>query len=130
MGTISVLLVGYNILQNSDDSSPTPMKSMGPYHEEKAPPPLVNSPISVKPDNSANGQRIATVTVPAARLREWPTVKAGIVSVVSEGESFDVTDEWTTSGGDKWYKVRIPNGGEYWIASHIVSVSSSLSKPH
>ncbi|MGD1152379.1 MAG: AAA family ATPase [Syntrophales bacterium] len=130
MGTVSALLVGYNILQRSNDSSPTPMKTMGPYHEEKATPPSVNSPISVKPDNSASGQRIATVTVRAARLREWPSVQAGIASVVSEGESFEVTGEWTASGGSKWYKVRIPNGGEYWIASYIVSVSSSLSKPH
>ena len=131
IGTVSALLVGYNILQRSNDSSPTPMKTMDSYHEEKAAPPSVNPPISVKPDNSASGQRIATVTVRAARLREWPSVQAGIASVVSEGESFEVTDEWTASGGGKWYKVRIPNGGgEYWIASYIVSVSSSLSKPH
>ena len=130
MATVSVLLVGYNILQRSKDSSPTPVKTMGPSHEEKAVSPSVNSAISIKPDNSASDQRIATVTVRAARLREWPSVQAGIVGVVSEGESFEVTGEWTASGGSKWYQVRIPNGGEYWIASHIVSVSSSLSKPH
>ena len=64
------------------------------------------------------------------QVREWPSVQAGIASVVPGGESFEVTGEWTASGGNKWYKVRIPNGGEYWIASYIVSVSSSLSKPH
>ena len=121
MGTVSVLLVGYNIYQRRSDSSPTLMKSIGPYHAAKAAPP---------PANSAGGQIIATVTVRAARLREWPSVKSGIASVVSEGESFEVTGEWTASGGSKWYQVRIPNGGEYWIASYIVSVSSSLSKSH
>jgi len=121
IGTVSVLLVGYNILHHSSDSSPTLMKSIDPYHAVKAAPPSANS---------AGGQRIATVTVRAARLREWPSVKSGIASVVSEGESFEVTGEWTASGGSKWYQVRIPNGGEYWIASYIVSVSSSLSKPH
>ena len=130
MGILSLLLVGFNILQLGNDSSPTPMKSMGPYHEEKAAPTSVNPPISVKPDNSAGGQRIATVTVPAARLREWPSVKAGIARIVYEDESFEVTDEWTASGGTKWYRVRIPDKGEYWIASYIVSVSASLSKLH
>jgi hypothetical protein len=130
MGIISVLLVGYNILQRSNHSSPTPVKSMGPYHKEKAASPSVNPQISVKSDNSAGGQRIATVTVPAARLREWPSVKAEIARIVYEDESFEVTDEWAASGGTKWYRVRIPDKGEYWIASYIVSVSSSLSKLH
>jgi type II secretory pathway predicted ATPase ExeA len=130
IGAVSALLVGYNVLQRSNDSSPAPVKSMDPYRAEKAAPPSVNSPISVKPDNSASGQRIATVNVRAARLREWPSIEAGIASVVSKGERFEVTGEWTASGGGKWYKVRITSGREYWISSYIVNVSSSLSKPH
>ena len=132
IGAVSALLVGYNVFQRRNDSSPAPMKSMDTHHKEKTAPPPVSPPISVKPDESANGQKIATVTVPAARLREWPSVKAQIASVVPEGESFEVISEWTPSGGVKWYQVRIPNGGEYWIASYIVSVSSSLSnsEPH
>jgi general secretion pathway protein A len=127
---VAVLVVGYNILQRSRDSLPTLMKSPGPYRAQKAAPSSSNLPASINPGNFHDGQIIATVNVRAGRLREWPSVQAGIVGVVSKGESFEVTGEWTASGGYKWYKVRIPSGGENWISSSIVSVSSSLRKPH
>jgi uncharacterized protein YgiM (DUF1202 family) len=57
-------------------------------------------------------------------MREWPSLQADIADVVSKGDSFEVTDEWTESGGNKWYKVRIPDGVEYWMASYTVSVTS------
>jgi general secretion pathway protein A len=118
---VAILVVGYNKLQRSSDSLPALMK---------AAPSSSNLPGSINPGNFHDGQIIATVNVRAGRLREWPSVQAGIVRVVSKGESFEVTGEWTASGGHKWYKVRIPNGGENWISSSIVSVSSSLRKPH
>jgi hypothetical protein len=127
---VTVLVIGYNILQRDNASHTTDTKSAGPDHTQTAATSSSNLPAPVNPGNLTNSQKIATVTVPAARLREWPTVKAEIARVVPEGESFEVTDEWTTSDGTKWYRVRIPDGREYWIASYIVSVSSSLSKPH
>jgi general secretion pathway protein A len=127
---VAALVVGYNILQRDNASHTTDTKSAGPDHTQTAATSSSNLPAPVNPVNVTNSQKIATVSVPAARLREWPTVKAEIARVVSEGETFEVTDEWMASDGSKWYRVRIPNGGEYWIASYIVSVSSSLSKPH
>jgi general secretion pathway protein A len=128
--SVSVLVVGYNILQRNSTSLTTVTKSAGPYHTRKAATSSSNLPASINAGNITSGQKIATVSVRAARLREWPSVEAGIASLVSKGESFEVTGEWTASGGSKWYKVRIPKGGEYWISSYIVRVSSSLHKPH
>jgi general secretion pathway protein A len=101
-----VLLIGYNTFQRNGNSVQTPIQS------------------SIKPASTAARQKIATVTVRAARLREGPSLQAGIASIVAKGDRFEVIEEWTESDGNKWYKLRVPDSGEYWIASYIVSVSS------
>jgi general secretion pathway protein A len=100
-----VLLFGYNTFQRNGNSIQTPIQS------------------SIKPDSTAAPQKMATVTVRAARLREGPSLQAGISSIVAKGDRFEVIEEWTESGGNKWYKLRVPDSGEYWIASYIVNVS-------
>jgi general secretion pathway protein A len=97
-----------------------------PQHTNKSPqaPAHSNTQNVITQTASANVQRMATVTVRTARVREWPSLQAGIASIVSKGDSFEIIAEWTASGGNKWYKVRIPDVGEYWIASYIVSVGS------
>jgi SH3-like domain-containing protein len=101
-----VLLIGYNTFQRNGNSVQTPIQS------------------SIKPASTAALQKMATVTVRAARLREGPSLEAGIASIVAKGDRFEVIEEWTESGGNKWYKLRVPDSGEYWIASYIVSVGS------
>ena len=121
------------ISQNSPNSSnpnPAPMNAAIPQPGEKSPSPSSNPAGSVTPQNFQNAQKIATVKVRAARLRERPSVEAGMASVASRGESFEVAGEWTAAGGIKWYKVRVPTGKECWISSYTVSVGSSLRKPH
>ena len=107
---VLVSFVGYKALQHTNKSPQAPAHS--------------NTQNVITQTASANVQRMATVTVRTARVREWPSLQAGIASIVSKGDSFEIIDEWTASGGNKWYKVRIPDVGEYWIASYIVSVGS------
>ena len=116
--------------QSSSDPNAVPMKAALPQPGEKSPSPSSNPAGSVTPQNLQNAQKIATVKVRAARLRERPSVEAGMVSVAAKGESFEVGGEWTAPGGIKWYKVRVPTGKECWISSYTVSVGSSLRKPH
>ncbi len=122
--TVSVLLIGYDTLQQSGDSFQTLLKSNIHKDSQKVMPETSNPLSSVKPEKFIERQRIATVTVRAARMREWPSLQADIADVASKGDSFEVTDEWTELGGNKWYKVRIPDGVEYWMASYTVSVTS------
>jgi len=122
--TVSVLLIGYNMLQQNGDSFKTLLKSHFHKDVQKVMPETSDLLPSIKPESFVERQRIATVTVRAARMREWPSLQADIADVVSKGDSFEVTDEWTELGGNKWYKVRIPDGVEYWMASYTVSVTS------
>ncbi len=108
---VLVSFVGYKALHHTNKSPEAPAYS--------------NTQNVIAKTASANVQRMATVTVRAARVREWPSLQAGIASMVSKDDSFEIIDEWTGSGGNKWYKVRIPDVGEYWIASYIVSVGSN-----
>jgi uncharacterized protein YgiM (DUF1202 family) len=57
-------------------------------------------------------------------VREGPSLHADVADIVSKGDSFEITDEWTEASGNRWYKVRLPDEGEYWIASYIVKVGS------
>ena len=122
--TVSALLINYVTLQQSGDSFQTLLKSYIHKDDQKVMFETSNPLPSVKPERLIEHERIATVTVLAARLREWPSLQADIADVASKGDSFEVTDEWTELGGNKWYKVRIPDGIEYWMASYTVSVSS------
>lgn len=79
---------------------------------------------AVKAKEPAKRDKKATVIVRSARLREGPSFKAEIVDLASKGASFVVVDEWTTETGNKWYKVKVPDKGEYWIASFIVKIKS------
>ena len=121
---VSVLLIGYNTLQQNGDFLQTFIKSYIHKDTQKVITETSNPLPSIRPEILIERQKIATVTVRAARMREWPSLQADIASIVSKGDSFEVTDEWTESGGNKWYKVRIPGGVEYWIASYAVSITS------
>jgi len=87
-------------------------------------PDVTDNPVVVRPTASAEQLRKATVAVFAARLRERPSLQAEITGRALKGESFEVIDEWTELSGNKWCKVKIADGRECWIASHIVRINS------
>jgi general secretion pathway protein A len=72
-------------------------------------------------DHLLEARKLATVVVAAARLREQPTSQSEVIHKASEGDVFEVTDEWTQLNGNKWYKVKLPDGREGWIASYIIN---------
>lgn len=124
---ISVILVsfiGYNALYHNNKSLQVTTPSDTQNVIAKALSEKPGTLPSLKQDAPATVQRVATVTVRAARVREGPSLREDIASIVSEGDRFEIINEWTASDGNKWYKVRIPDVGEYWIASYIVKVGS------
>jgi general secretion pathway protein A len=71
-------------------------------------------------DHLLEPKKLATVVVAAARLREQPSSQSEVIHKASEGDVFEVTDEWTQANGNKWYKVKLADGREGWIASYII----------
>jgi general secretion pathway protein A len=80
---------------------------------------------AAKPADKAELKKMATVVVAAARLREQPSSHSEVVYKAAEGDVFEVIDEWTQVSGNKWYKVRLPDGREGWIASYIINFNSA-----
>ncbi|MEN6317702.1 MAG: AAA family ATPase [Syntrophaceae bacterium] len=117
---VFLFMTGYHVTQWRAASSHPIIESNSQKDKSIA----VSQTSDLKQDSLAAHQRIATVTVQVARLREWPSLQAGIATTASKGDSFEITDERKSSTGNKWFKVRITDKGEYWIASQIVSVSS------
>ena len=60
----------------------------------------------------------------AARLRDQPSSNAEVIHKAAEGDVFEVVDEWTQPNGNKWYKVRLPDGRDGWIASYIIHLDA------
>ena len=77
-----------------------------------------------KPDRTPTAKGTAVVTVAAARLRDQPSSNAEVIHKAAEGDVFEVVDEWTQPNGNKWYKVRLPDGRDGWIASYIIHLDA------
>ncbi len=75
---------------------------------------------TVKPDAPAEIRKEVVVAVPAARLREMPSLQAGIRRMALQGERLEVIDEWSEQDGGKWYRVKGSDGKAIWVASRIV----------
>ena len=128
--SVAALVTGYNMLQRGTVSSPAQMKAAAAQREDQ---PASTSARSARPpvlQNVRSVQMTATITVPSARLREWPSVEAGVAGVASKDDSLQVTGEWTAAGGNRWYRVRTSGGKDCWISSFIVNVDTSPGKPH
>lgn len=82
--------------------------------------PSINPAPAANPDAPAGIQKKVVVAVPAARLRENPSLQAGIRRMSPQGERLEVIDEWTEQDGRKWYRVKSSDGKANWIASRIV----------
>ncbi|HAA04196.1 MAG TPA: hypothetical protein DCE18_12550, partial [Syntrophobacteraceae bacterium] len=110
----------------------TPVQATEPAMAQASPqtstsPPPTTPPTSMRPtapdgktERSSGAKGSATVTVAAARLRDQPSANSEVVHKATEGDVFEVVDEWTQPNGNKWYKVRLPDGRDGWIASYIV----------
>jgi len=121
---ILVSFIGYNTLQYNSKPPQGTTHSVPQNVTAKPPPEKPETLSAPTQDAPAAVQRVATVTVNAARVREGPSLHADVADIVSKGDSFEITDEWTEASGNRWYKVRLPDEGEYWIASYIVKVGS------
>jgi general secretion pathway protein A len=121
---ILVSFIGYNTLQYNSKPPQGTTHSVPQNVTGKTPPEKPETLSAPTQDAPAAVQRVATVTVNAARVREGPSLHADVADIVSKGDSFEITDEWTEASGNRWYKVRLPDEGEYWIASYIVKVGS------
>jgi uncharacterized protein YgiM (DUF1202 family) len=62
------------------------------------------------------------VTVDAANVRAKPSLNAETIANVSKETSLEIIDEFTETTGKKWYKVKMPDGKEGWIADKIVRI--------
>lgn len=80
-------------------------------------PPAAQDP---KTDRTPAVKGTAVVTVVVARLRDQPSSNAEVIHKATEGDVFEVLDEWTQPNGNRWYRVRLPDGREGWIASYII----------
>ena len=68
------------------------------------------------PKASAEAPRqVLVVNVGRANMREKPDTKAKIVQVLTKGTKVTVV-----SKGDQWYRVRLTDGKEGWVAESVV----------
>jgi general secretion pathway protein A len=88
------------------------------------PTPLPPATQDSKPGRAPTTKGTATITVAAARLRDQPSSNAEVIHKATEGDVFEVIDEWTQPNGNKWYKVRLPDGRDGWIASYIIHIDT------
>lgn len=60
----------------------------------------------------------------AANLRSGPSSDYEQVAWVSKGLALEVTGEAEEASGEKWYKVKSPDGQESWISAKVVAVKT------
>ena len=108
-------------LNKVDTASVFPAKPVETANTSGNPAPAANPDVpTVKQDAPADIRKKVIVAVPAARLREMPSLQAGIRRMAPQGERLEVIDEWTEQDGGKWYRVNSSDGKAIWIASRIV----------
>jgi general secretion pathway protein A len=66
--------------------------------------------------------KTAMVTVHTANVRAKPSLEAETIANVSKETVLEITDEFTETTGKKWYRVKMHNGREGWIADKTVRV--------
>ncbi|MDI6728294.1 MAG: AAA family ATPase [Thermodesulfovibrionales bacterium] len=74
-----------------------------------------------------NAQRTthnAVVAVDAANVRAKPSLNSETIGSVSKETVLEIIDEFTETTGKKWYKVKMPDGKEGWIADKTVKIAN------
>jgi general secretion pathway protein A len=67
-------------------------------------------------------RRDAVVTVNSANLRAGPSLTSERVAWATKGVRLRIIDELVEPSGKRWYKVRISDGRECWVADKVVEV--------
>lgn len=67
-------------------------------------------------------ERDAVVTVNSANLRTGPSLSSERVAWAAKGVRLKIIDEFVEPSGKRWYKVRISDGRECWVADKVVEV--------
>ena len=62
---------------------------------------------------------IALVTVNAANVRSSPSMAASVVELVKNGTELEIIDV-----NADWYKVRLPDKNEGWVAADWIVIAS------
>ncbi|MFZ6006027.1 MAG: AAA family ATPase [Nitrospirota bacterium] len=69
--------------------------------------------------------KTAVVAVDAANVRAKPSLDSETIESVSKETALEIIDEFTETTGKKWYKVKMPDGKEGWIADKTVKIVNS-----
>ena len=72
----------------------------------------------------SKGFKTVTVIVKSANLRAEPSLDSAPITWASKGITFEVIDEFLEASGKKWFKTRISDGREGWIADKAVAVNN------
>lgn len=73
--------------------------------------------------------RVAAVIPHAVHLRSKPDIEKAPSSWAPKGTVMEVTGETRDEDGRRWYRVRKPRGGEYWIVARMVKITVKTGKP-
>ena len=98
--------------------APAPRPAPAPPAPVVAPPPPATAapaPREAPPKAVADAPQHLIVSVAKANMREKPDAKAKILHVLTKGMKLVVV-----SKGNQWYRVRMTNGAEGWIAESVV----------
>jgi general secretion pathway protein A len=64
------------------------------------------------------------ITLVDANLRKGPSIDFPRVSGIQKGTLLEVTEEHILESGGKWYKVKMQDGSDGWIAGGIVTIKT------
>jgi hypothetical protein len=120
--------VTQSVEQSPVEQRPTPVadtdqsKSIKEVKQETTAKSIQKDIRAVAPEDLTKQIRTATVIVNAANLRSRPSFHSKPISWTSKGVVFEVKDEFTEITGKKWYKIKLSDGRECWIADTVVKV--------
>lgn len=81
-----------------------------------------DEPIQKNIEERKKQRREAVVSVNSANLRVRPSLDSERVAWASKGVTLEVVDEFVEASGKRWYKVKISDGRECWIADKVVNI--------
>lgn len=96
----------------------------------KAPPPVADVQTATEPPKAAPVKnpvlqptgKVLVVRADSANLRAGPSTESDIISWVSRDVVLRVIGEAAGQGGEQWYRVKISDGRECWIAGRTVDL--------
>jgi uncharacterized protein YgiM (DUF1202 family) len=99
---------------------PAPAKPATPAPSAQAQRPPATSPPAPAPAPTpppkVEAPQTLTINVARANMREAPDTKAKILQVLTRGTRVTVV-----SKGNQWYRVKLENGTEGWVAESVVT---------